>query len=77
MAGMRYIGMLGSQTEEGVNVINHDDQLVFVEEGAYSKKLFVTAQVSYHKESVFVEYIPRSRHNNQACVDAKQKELRK
>ena len=33
MAGMRFIGMLSSQTEEGVNVINHDDQLVFVEEG--------------------------------------------
>ena len=42
MAGMRFIGMLSSQTEEGVNVINHDDQLVFVEEGA----LFLTAQVT-------------------------------
>ena len=37
----------------------------------------MTAQVSFLKESVFVEYIPRSRHNEPACVDAKQKELRK
>ena len=77
MAGMRYIGMLSSQTEEGVNVTNYDDQLVFVEERAYSKKLFLTAQVNCHKESVFVEYIPRSKYNNPACADAKQKELRK
>ena len=76
MAGMRYIGMLGSQTEEGVNVVNDDDQLVFVKEGAYSKKIFLTAQVNYQKESLFVVNIPRSRHNELACVEAKQKELR-
>ena len=36
MAGMRYIGMLCSQTEEGFNVINYDDQFVFVEKRAYN-----------------------------------------
>ena len=34
MAG--YIGMLDSQTEEGVNIVNDNNQLVFVEIGAYS-----------------------------------------
>ena len=62
MARMQYIGMLSSQTEEGDNLINYDDQLVFVERGVYKKKLFVTAQINYHKESVFVEYIPRSQN---------------
>ena len=76
MAEMRYIGMLDSQTEEGVNIVNDDNQLVFVEFGAYSKKIFFTAQVNYHEESVFVVNIPRSRHGEPACVAAKQKELR-
>ena len=39
MAEMRYIGMLDSQTEEGVNIINDDNQLISVEFGAYSKKI--------------------------------------
>ena len=76
MTGMRYIGMLDRQTKEGVNIVNDDNQLVFVEEGAYSKKIFFTAQVNYHEESVFVVNIPRSRHDEPPCVDAKQKELR-
>ena len=76
MTGMRYIGMLHSQTEEGVNIVNDDNQLVFVEEVAYSKKIFFTAKVNYHEESVFVVNIPRSRHDEPACLDAKQKELR-
>ena len=76
MTGMRYIGMLHSQTEEGVNIVNDDNQLVFVEEGAYSKKIFFMAKVNFHEESVFVVNIPRSRHDEPACLDAKQKELR-
>ena len=68
--------MLDSQTEEGINIINHDNQLVFVDFGAYSKKIFFTAQANYHEESVFVVNIPRSRHGEPACVAAKQKELR-
>ena len=76
ITGMRYIGMLHSQTKEGINIVNDDNQIVFVEEGAYNKKIFFTAQVNYHEESAFVVNIPRSRHDEPACVDAKQKELR-
>ena len=45
--------------------------MIFVEFGAYSKKVFFTAQ-----KNVFVVNIPRSRHGEPACVAAKQKELR-
>ena len=76
MAEMRYVGVLDSQTEEGVNVVNRANQLVFVEFGDYTKKVFVTAQANYHEENVFVVNIPRSRHGEPACVEAKQKELR-
>ena len=50
--------------------------MVFIEFGAYSKKVFFTAQTNYHEENVFVVNIPRSRHGEPACVAAKQKELR-
>ena len=76
MAEMRYMGMLDSQTEEGINIIDDDDKMIFVEFGAYSKKIFFTAQTNYHEENIFVVNIPRSRHGEPACVAAKQKELR-
>ena len=76
MVGMRYVGMLRSQTKEGFNVINYDNQSVFVEEGDYNKKIFLTAQINYQKESAFVVNIPRSRHSELACVEAKRRELR-
>ena len=47
-----------------------------MEEGAYNKKIFFTAQVNYHEESVFVVNIPKSKYDEPACVEAKQKELR-
>ena len=40
IVGMRYVGMLRSQTKEGFNVTNYDDQSVFVEEGVYNKRSF-------------------------------------
>ena len=76
MAEMRYMGMLDSQTEEGINIVDDDNKMVFVKFGAYSKKIFFTAQANYHEENVFVVNIPRSRHGEPACVAAKQKELR-
>ena len=51
-------------------------KMIFVEFGAYSKKVFFTVQANYHEENVFVVNIPRSRHGEPACVAAKQKELR-
>ena len=76
MTGMRYVGRLHSQTKEGIYVVNDDDQIIFVEKGAYNKKIFFTAQANYHEESVFVVNIPKSRYDEPACVEAKQKELR-
>ena len=75
MASMRYIGKLCSQTEEGFNVINYDDQFVFVEKRAYNKKIFFTAQVNHQKGSTFVKNIPRARHNEPVCVKAKRREI--
>ena len=57
-------------------IVNDNNQLVFVKFGAYSKKIFFTAQVNYHEENIYVVNIPRSRHGEPVCVAAKQKELR-
>ena len=76
MADMRFIGTLESETEEGINVINVNDERIFVEHGAYTKRIFFTAVTNYHEEQVFVVNIPRSRHTEPACIAAKQKELR-
>ena len=51
-------------------------KIIFVEKGAYNKKIFFTAQANYHEESVFVVNIPKSKYDEPACVEAKQKELR-
>ena len=65
---MRYSGLLDSQTKKGINFVNKDNRLVFVKSGAYSKKIFCTAQVNYHKESAYVANIPRARQEKLACV---------
>merc|ERR1712020_405152 len=49
MVEMRYVGILRSQTKEGLNVTNHDDQSILVEEGAYKKRIFLTAQINYQR----------------------------
>ena len=76
MAEMRYLGRFDSKTEEGIFITDDDNKVVFIEFGAYCRKVFFTAQVNYHEENVFVVNIPRSRHGESACVAAKQKELR-
>ena len=76
MAEMRYLGRFDSKTEEGIFITDDDNKVVFIEFGAYCKKIFFTAQTNYHEENVFVVNIPRSRHGEPACVAAKQKELR-
>ena len=76
MVDMRFIGQLESETEEGINVVNVNDERIFVEHGAYTKRVFFTACTNYHEEQVYVINIPRSRHGEPACVEAKQKELR-
>ena len=55
--------MLSGHYEEENNSMDHADQLDFVRRKDYDKKLFVTAQINYHKENVFVEYIPKSKYN--------------
>ena len=60
MAEMRYIGMLDSQTEEGINVVNDNNQLTFVKFEDYSKKVFFTAQANYHEGNIYVVNIPMS-----------------
>ena len=76
MVDMRFIGSLESETEEGINVINLNNEQAFVEFGDYSKKVFFTALTNYHEDQVYVVNIPRSKHGEPACVAAKAKELR-
>ena len=73
---MRHSGMLDSQTKKGINIVNGDNRWVFVKYGAYSKKIFCTAQDNYHKERVYVANIPRPRQEELACVATKQNEPR-
>ena len=47
-----------------------------MEEEAYKKRIFITAQTNYQRESAFVKKIPKTRHNEQPCVEAKQGELK-
>ena len=54
MAEMRYLGRFDSQTEEGIFITDDDNKIIFIEFGAYSKKVFFTAQTNYHEENVFV-----------------------
>ena len=51
MAEWRYIGKLSGHYEEENNSMDHADQLDFVRKKDYDKKLFVTAQINYHKET--------------------------
>ena len=76
MAEWGYIGKLSGHYEEENNSRDHADRLDFASRKDYDKKLFVTAQINYHKEHEFVEYIPKSKYiYNPACKSAKQKEL--
>ena len=76
MADMRFIGLLEGETQEGINIVNPNNERVFVEYGAYNKRVFFTAVANYHEEQVYVVNIPRSKHGEPACVAAKQKELK-
>ena len=51
MASMKFIGKLCSQTEEGFNVINYDEQLVFVEKRAYKKRSLLQHRSIIKKEA--------------------------
>ena len=73
---MRYVGRLHNHTKDGIHIIDDEDQIIFLEKGAYNKKIFFTTQANYHEESVFVVNVPRSKHDEPACVKAKQEELR-
>ena len=68
--------LVHNQTKEGIHIIDDDDKIVLLEKGAYNKKIFFTTQANYHEESVFVVNIPKSKHDEPACVEAKQEELR-
>ena len=76
MTEMLYIGRLHDQTEDGIHIINDEDQIIFLEKGAYNKKIFFTTKANYQEDSVFVVNVPRSKHGEPACVKAKQDELR-
>ena len=76
MTEMRYVGRLHNQTEDGIHIIDDEDQIIFLEKGAYNKRIFFTTQANYHEDSVFVVNVPRSKHGEPACVKAKQEELR-
>ena len=54
MAEMRYLGRFDSKTEEGIFITDDDNKVVFIEFGAYCRKVFFTAQTNYHEENVFV-----------------------
>ena len=73
---MRHIGTMDSQTKIGINNTDKNTQLVLVKSEAYSKKISFPAQVNYHKESVHMVNIPMARHEEQAWIAAKQKELK-
>ena len=75
MTGMRYVGLLDEETEEGIYVIK-DSSKVYLEYGDYTKKVFFTANNNYHEDQVYVVNIPRSKHSDPACVAAKKKELK-
>ena len=51
---MQYVGILRSQTKKGLKVTNHEDQSILAEEGAYKKRIFLTAQINYQRENAFV-----------------------
>ena len=51
---MRYLGRFDSKTEEGIFITDDDNKVVFIEFGAYCRKVFFTAQTNYHEENVFV-----------------------
>ena len=74
MTEMRYIGLLDSQTPEGVNVIK-DQSKQFINFADYRTRIFFTAQEHYNPEVAYMVNIPRSRHAEPKCVAAKNKEL--
>ena len=74
MTEMRYIGVLDSETEEGVNIVQ-DQKNKFISYDDYKSKVFFTAQEQYEPEVAYVVNIPRSRHGEPKCVAAKEKEL--
>ena len=74
MTEMRYIGVLDSQTTEGVNIVRNQNK-EFINFSDYKTKVFFTAQEQFSPEVAYVVNIPRSRHGEQKCVAAKTKEL--
>ena len=75
MANMRYIGQLEEEQDEGLNITDTSGQQVFVANNSYTKKIFFAAEKESSTEVAFVVNIPRSRHGEEKCVQAKKKEL--
>ena len=75
MTEMRYIGQLESEDEEGINV-SVESEVLYYAKSDFSKKIFITAEKEFTNEVAYVVNIPKSRHGEEKCVAAKNKELK-
>ena len=76
MTTMRFVGQLDSESEDGINVSTDDaPETTYFAKTDFIKKIFIAAESEYNTELAYVVTIPRSRHGEDRCIQAKNKEL--
>ena len=77
IATSRAIGWLSKTNGEELEIIDlNSDDIKSYHSSSFKPKVFITSDNQREEESTYVVNIPKSRHGEEKCVKAKQKELK-